>query len=95
MVRNENKSHAGRPLIRSIIQSSIRYSNHQPRSSRTTRLKQICAYADDIVIFGRTKQVLTDTFLKLKQEALKSGLTLNVKKPNIYIVPENPTNKTT
>jgi hypothetical protein len=45
-----------------------------------TRLKQICAYVDDIVIIGRTKQVLTDTFLKLKQEALKAGLIINVTK---------------
>jgi hypothetical protein len=33
--------------------------------------------ADDIVIIGRTKEVLTDTFFKLKQEALKAGLTAN------------------
>jgi hypothetical protein len=32
------------------------------------------------VILGKTKQVLTDTFLTLKQEALKAGLTINVNK---------------
>ena len=42
-----------------------------------TRLKQICAYADDIVIIGRTKQILIDTFYKLKQEALNVGLIVN------------------
>jgi hypothetical protein len=32
------------------------------------------------VIIGRTKQVLTDTFFKLKQEALKAGLIININK---------------
>jgi hypothetical protein len=43
----------------------------------TTRLKQICAYADDIVIIGRTKQILIDTFCKLKHETLNAGLIVN------------------
>ena len=43
----------------------------------TTRLKQICAYADDIVIIGRTKQTLINTFCKLKHEALNAGLIAN------------------
>ena len=43
----------------------------------TKRLKLICAYADDIVITGRTKQILIDTFYKLKHEALKAGLIVN------------------
>ena len=33
--------------------------------------------ADDIVITGRTKQILIDTFCKLKQEALNAGLIVN------------------
>ena len=41
------------------------------------RLKQICAYADDIVITGRTKQILADTFCKLKHEAPNAGLIVN------------------
>jgi len=43
----------------------------------TTRLKQICTYADDIVIIGRTKQILIDTFCKLKHEVLNAGLIVN------------------
>jgi hypothetical protein len=43
----------------------------------TTRLKQICTYADDIVITGRTKQILIDIFCKLKHEALNTGLKVN------------------
>ena len=42
-----------------------------------TRLKQICAYADNIVIIERTKQILIDTFCKLKHEALNAGLIVN------------------
>ena len=43
----------------------------------TTRLKQNCTHTDDIVVTGRTKQILIDTFCKLKHEALKAGLTVN------------------
>jgi threonine dehydratase len=50
----------------------------------TTRLKQMCAYADDIVIIGRTEQVLIDTFSKLKQEALNSGIIVNNKTKYLY-----------
>ena len=42
-----------------------------------TRLKQISAYADDIIIIGRTKQVMIDMFTKLKNEAFKFGLLIN------------------
>jgi hypothetical protein len=55
-------------------------TNLEVQGNITTRLKQICAYADDIVIIGRTKQVLTRTFFKLKQEALKAHLIINVNK---------------
>jgi hypothetical protein len=47
------------------------------RGNITTRLKQICALADDIVIIGRTKQISIDTFCKLKNEALNAGLIVN------------------
>jgi hypothetical protein len=50
----------------------------------TTKLKQICAYADDIVIIGRTKQVLINTFCKLKQEALKVELIVNINKTKYF-----------
>jgi hypothetical protein len=48
--------------------------NLEVRGNITTRLKQVCAYADDIVIIGRTKQILMDTFCKLKNEAQNVGL---------------------
>jgi len=46
----------------------------------STRLKQISAYADDIIIIERTKQVTMDTFTKLKNEASKFGLLINENK---------------
>ena len=52
-------------------------TNLEVRGNITTRLKQICTYADDIVIIGRTKQILIDTFCKLKHEALNAGLRVN------------------
>jgi hypothetical protein len=55
-------------------------TNLEVRGNITTRLKQICTYTDDIVIIGRTKQVLIDTYCTLKQEALKAGLIVNISK---------------
>jgi hypothetical protein len=45
-------------LLCSVVLDSV-ITNLEVRGNITTRLKQICAYADDIVIIGRTKQTLT------------------------------------
>jgi hypothetical protein len=66
-------------LLFSVVLDSI-ITNLEVRGNITTRLKQICTYADDIVIIGRTKQVLIDTYRKLKQEALLAGLIVNFSK---------------
>jgi hypothetical protein len=58
-------------LFSVVLDSAI--INFEVRGNITTRLKYICTYADKIII-GRTKQVLVDTFCKIKQEALKGGL---------------------
>jgi len=50
------------------------------RGNITTRLKQACLYADDVVLATRTKQALINTLQKLKQEAEKYGLTINQNK---------------
>ena len=63
------------PLFSVVLDLVI--TNLEIRGNITTRLKQICAYADDTVINGRTKQILIDTFCKLKHEALKAGLIVN------------------
>jgi hypothetical protein len=76
-------------LLFSVVLDSV-ITNLEMRGNITTRLKQICAYADDTVIIGRTKQILIDTFCKLKHEALKAGLIVDITKETkyIYIVPE-------
>jgi len=63
-------------LLFSVVLDSVN-TNLEVRGNITTRLKPICAYAHDIVITGRTKQILIDTFCKLKREALNAGLIVN------------------
>jgi len=63
-------------LLFSVVLDSV-ITNLEIQGNITTRLKQICAYADDIVIIGRTKQILIDIFCKLKHEALNAGLRVN------------------
>jgi len=60
-VRQEDPLYA---LLYSVVLDSV-ITNLEVRGNITTRLKQICAYADDIVITGRTKQILIDSFCKL------------------------------
>jgi ethanolamine utilization protein EutQ (cupin superfamily) len=52
----------------------------ETRRNISTRLKQVCAYADDVVLVTRTKQVQINTLQKLKQEAEKYGLVINQNK---------------
>jgi hypothetical protein len=66
-------------LLFSVVLDSV-ITNLEVWGNITTRLKQICTYADDIVIIGRTNQILIDTYCKLKQEVLKAGLILNISK---------------
>jgi len=63
-------------LLFSVVLDSV-ITNSEVWGNRATRLKQICVYADDIVIIGRTKLILIDTFCKRKYEALNAGLILN------------------
>ena len=50
----------------------------------TTCLKQVCVYADDVVLVTRTKQTKTNTFQKLKQEAEKYGISNKSKQNKIH-----------
>jgi hypothetical protein len=63
-------------LLFSVMLDSV-ITNLEVRGNITTRLKQIRAYAEVIIIIGRTKQILIDTFRKLKHEALNAGLIVN------------------
>jgi len=60
-------------LLFSVVLDSV-ITNLEIRGNITTRLNQICAYADDIVIIGRTKQILIDILCKFKHETLNAGL---------------------
>jgi hypothetical protein len=55
----------------------LEFGNPRKHNNKT---KQICAYADDIVIIGRTKQTTIDTLCKLKQNALNAELIVNTNK---------------
>jgi len=46
----------------------------------STRTKQLCAYADDVVIIARTQKALKETFITLQKEAKKLGLIINTNK---------------
>ena len=50
------------------------------RGNTTARLKQCIAYADDILLTGRTKQSLLETFQKLKEISALYGLIVNGQK---------------
>jgi len=63
-------------LLFSVVLDSV-ITNLEVRRNIATRLKEICAYADDIVIIGRKKQILIATFCKLKYEAQNAGLIVN------------------
>ena len=49
------------------------------RGNISTRTKQLCAYADDVVIIARTQKALKETFITL-QKAEKLGLIINTNK---------------
>ena len=52
-----------------------------------TKLSQICAYADNIVIVARTQKKLTEVYLDLEEETRKLGMEINEKKLNIWSHP--------
>jgi hypothetical protein len=66
-------------LLFSVIMDQV-LKSLDIRGNISTRIRQACAYADDILIMTRTKQALTDSFIKLNEEAQKAGLVINVNK---------------
>ena len=50
------------------------------RGNISTRTKQLCAYADEVVIIARTQKALKETFITLQEEAEKLGLIINTNK---------------
>jgi short-subunit dehydrogenase len=49
------------------------------RGNISTKSKQLCPYADDIVLVSRTKKSLEEIYTELKQEAEALGLTIKIK----------------
>ena len=50
------------------------------RENISTRTKQLCAYADSVVIIAKTQKALKETFITLQKEAEKLGLIINTDK---------------
>jgi hypothetical protein len=50
------------------------------RGNNSTQLRQLMAYADDVLIIACTKQSLIDTFQQLKNNSMEVGVTINEKK---------------
>jgi hypothetical protein len=69
-------------LFSTVIDTVMK--NLDIRGTISTTLRQICAYADDLLIMARTRQAMMDTFIKLKNEAIESGLVVNMAK-TIYM----------
>ena len=64
------------------------------RGNISTRTKQLCAYADDVVKMARTQKALKETFITLRKEAEKLGLIINTNKMK-YIQLTRKTNQDT
>ena len=57
------------------------------RGTIFTKLSQICAYADDIVIVTRTQKKLTEVYLDLEEETSKLGVEINENKTKYMVTP--------
>jgi hypothetical protein len=60
----------------------------------SSRLRQVCAYADDILIMARTIQALADSFMKLNEEAQKAGIVINMNKTKYMKFSRKPDERT-
>ena len=58
----------------------------------STRLRQLTAYADGILITARTRHLLIDTFQQLKNNSMEVGLIINEKKTK-YLKSTNKRNQ--
>ena len=65
-------------LFSIIIDSVIK--KLEIRGNISVKSKQLCAYADDVLVVARTHHAMVETFNKLKKEAEEVGLIINVNK---------------
>jgi hypothetical protein len=59
----------------------------------STRTKQLCTYANDVVLIARTQKALKETFVTLQQETEKLGLIINTNETK-YMKQSRKINKT-
>jgi hypothetical protein len=52
-------------LLCSMVVDTV-MRNLDIRGNISTRLRETCAYADDLLVMARTRQAMVDTFIKLK-----------------------------
>ena len=80
--RVESGVKQGKPLSPTLFSLviDIALKNPDVRANISTRLRQLLAYAYDILITARTRQSLMDTFQQLKNNSLEVGLTIDEKK---------------
>ena len=50
------------------------------RGNISTRTKQLCAYADGIIIIARSQKALKEIFITLQEAAERAGLIINTNK---------------
>jgi porphobilinogen deaminase len=67
------------PTLFSLVRNTV-LKKLDLRGNISTRLRQLLAYADDVLITARTKQSLIDTFQQLKNNSMEVRLTINEKK---------------
>ena len=67
------------PTILSLVIDTV-LKKLDLRGNISKRLRQLTAYADDILIIAPTKQSLIDTFQQLKNKSMAVGLIINEKK---------------
>ena len=67
------------PTLFSLVRNTV-LKKLDLRGNISTRLRQLLAYAGDVLITARTKQSLIDTFQQLKNNSMEVRLTINEKK---------------
>jgi len=65
-------------LFNLVLEGTIRKLD--TRGNISTKLTQLCAYADDLVIIAQTPNALNEMFLTLEKEARYAGLIVNQSK---------------
>jgi len=81
-------------MLFNLVIDTILKKLDPPRGNISTRLRQLMAYADGILITTRTEQSLMDTFQQLKNNSLEVGLTINEKKTKyLKCAPPHPKKK--